>query len=94
MHVLNISETLADGGFQCVVNTTSTKKNLTFKLIFDPPITVRLEVTLPYGWRFHQVHYCVPIVFIYLFMIYFLIFIIHFLIIYDPIFFFFFIDRN
>jgi len=61
LHNLEISDTKMLGGFQGLVHATSTIKELKFKIVFDPPITVRLEVLFPNGWRFHQMHYCTPL---------------------------------
>jgi phenylpropionate dioxygenase-like ring-hydroxylating dioxygenase large terminal subunit len=61
LHDLDITDTNMKGGFQGVVHTTETNKELRFKIIFDPPVTVRLEVIFPNGWRFHQMHYCIPV---------------------------------
>jgi phenylpropionate dioxygenase-like ring-hydroxylating dioxygenase large terminal subunit len=49
------------GGFQGIIRTTKTIKPLNFRIVFDPPITVRLEVWFPNGWKFNQMHYLIPI---------------------------------
>jgi len=61
LHEVQITSTPVKGGFRGVIHSTSTRRELRFALEFEPPITVRLEVVMPNGWHFHQMHYCIPI---------------------------------
>eukprot|EP00898_Chlorokybus_atmophyticus_P003450 jgi/Chlat1/4105/Chrsp26S08856 len=52
---------LRPGTLVGTVNTNATVKPTNYRLVFEPPITVRLEVALPMGWKFHQMHYAIPL---------------------------------
>jgi hypothetical protein len=56
------SEPTSDGGFKYYIHTNQTTKELNYMIQFIPPFTVRLEVVFPgnRGWKFNQVHYCIP----------------------------------
>jgi len=54
-------KTLPFGKLIGKVNAENTAKPLRYIVVFEAPITVRLEVIFPNGWKFHQMHYCVPV---------------------------------
>jgi phenylpropionate dioxygenase-like ring-hydroxylating dioxygenase large terminal subunit len=49
------------GAFAAKIRTDKTTKPQDNIITFFPPYTVRIEIKFGNGWRFHQMHYCVPV---------------------------------
>jgi hypothetical protein len=48
------------GSFETKIITDKTAKKQNTTIIFEPPFTVKIQIVFENGWKFHQMHYCVP----------------------------------